>query len=163
MVSELPSTLQQQSSALLLLALVNCSRAGNVAASNHSPETCTSTLALLMNIGISLGAPLHGRLPSEARRCNDVQTQKRFLCTHPAVLGRPVHVHQVSVRCRKRHRSVATDSPSTGVGQGSKPENLVDELLDSIKNSGRIYVHSLGCRWHMGKGCSMLSALQTVV
>lgn len=55
---------------------------------------------------------------------------RRFAsCKNPL---RPQYVHS---RLRHRHASIATQSPSTDARPGAAPEQLVDELLERIKNS----------------------------
>ena len=63
---------------------------------------------------------------------------RRFAsCKNPV---RPQYVHS---RLRHRHASIATQSPSTDARPGAAPEQLVDELLERIKNSGEVRQDSI--------------------
>ncbi len=45
----------------------------------------------------------------------------------------------VSNRLHERRASLATDAPSTGVGREQPAKQLVDELLERIKNPGKAF------------------------
>ncbi|DBB12808.1 TPA: hypothetical protein ACH3X3_005573 [Trebouxia sp. C0006] len=76
----------------------------------------------------------------------DVRTSKSGQCgwalqttasrhRHFAPCKKLLHSQNVHSRLRHRHASVATQSPSTDAKPGASPEQLVDELLERIKNS----------------------------
>ena len=73
---------------------------------------------------------------AEPGRCSEVlpKTALKQRCRAPA--RRSPRPDLIPTRLRHRHASVATDSPSTSMRPGASPEQLVDELLDRIKDSG---------------------------
>ena len=87
--------------------------------------------------------------PSSSRwakpwRCSEVlpKTALRQYCRAPG--RRPLRPDLVPTRLRHKHASVAADSPSTSTRPGASPEQLVDELLDRIRNSG-----GAAALWHL--------------